>query len=47
MAPDGRPVPEFLLHIEGADAWLRWSDEPFSEGEGEPQRPRPLMPRIG
>lgn len=36
MAPDGRPVPEFLLHIEGADAWWRWSDEPFSEGEGEP-----------
>lgn len=36
MAPDGRPVPEFLLHIEGADAWWRWSDEPFSEGEGDP-----------
>ena len=31
LAPDGRPVPEFLLHIEGADAWWRWSDEPFPE----------------
>ncbi len=36
MAPDGLPVPEFLLHIEGAGAWWRWSDEPFPEGEGEP-----------
>ncbi len=24
LAPDGRPVPEFLLHIEGEDAWWRW-----------------------
>ncbi len=31
LAPDGRPVPEFLLHIEGEDAWWRWSDEPFPE----------------
>ncbi len=31
LTPDGRPVPEFLLHIEGADAWWRWSDEPFPE----------------
>lgn len=31
LAPDGRPVPEFLLHIQGADAWWRWSDEPFQE----------------
>jgi hypothetical protein len=31
LAPDGRPVPEFLLHIQGADAWWRWSDEPFPE----------------
>ncbi len=36
MAPDGLPVPEFLLHTEGAGAWWRWSDEPFPEGEGEP-----------
>jgi hypothetical protein len=26
--PDGRVVPEFLLHIDGAKAWFRWSDEP-------------------
>ncbi len=26
--PDGRSVPEFLLHIEGAEARFRWSDEP-------------------
>jgi hypothetical protein len=30
-APDGRRVPEFLLHIEGEDAWWRWSDEPFDD----------------
>jgi hypothetical protein len=23
LAPDGRPVPEFLLHIQGAEAWWR------------------------
>jgi hypothetical protein len=27
--PDGRNVPEFLLHIEGDTAWWRWSDVPF------------------
>jgi hypothetical protein len=27
--PDGRRVPEFLLHIDGLEAWWRWSDEPF------------------
>ncbi|MFI7013786.1 hypothetical protein [Streptomyces sp. NPDC050164] len=26
-SPDG-PVPAFLLHIEGDEAWFRWSDEP-------------------
>ncbi len=31
LAPHGRAVPEFLLHIDGDDAWWRWSDEPFSE----------------
>ncbi len=36
LQPDGRPVPEFLLHIEGEDAWWRWSDEPFADPEGEP-----------
>ena len=33
IAPDGQPVPEFLLHIEGQDAWWRWSEEPFPEGD--------------
>ena len=27
--PDGRRVPEFLLHIEGENAWWRGNDEPF------------------
>jgi hypothetical protein len=27
--PDGRTVPEFLLHIDGEEAWWRWSDETF------------------
>jgi hypothetical protein len=30
--PDGREVPEFLLHIDGDEAWWRWSDESFNEG---------------
>ena len=30
IKPDGRPVPEFLLHVEGAKAWWRWNDTPFS-----------------
>ncbi|MGX6602803.1 hypothetical protein ACWKSP_11780 [Micromonosporaceae bacterium Da 78-11] len=29
--PDGRTVPEFLLHVEGTDAWWRWSDTTFDE----------------
>ena len=29
--PDGRNVPEFLLHIQDDQAWWRWSDEPFDE----------------
>jgi hypothetical protein len=29
--PDGNDVPEFLLHIDGDQAWWRWSDEPFDE----------------
>ncbi|GAB3936611.1 hypothetical protein GCM10027614_13400 [Micromonospora vulcania] len=29
--PNGQDVPEFLLHIEGDEAWWRWSDEPFDE----------------
>ena len=27
--PDGFAVPEFLLHVDGGDAWWRWSEEPF------------------
>jgi hypothetical protein len=27
--PKGGDVPEFLLHIDGDEAWWRWSDEPF------------------
>jgi hypothetical protein len=29
VAPDDIVVPEFLLHIDGEDAWWRWSDTPF------------------
>ncbi|GII75702.1 hypothetical protein Sru01_06840 [Sphaerisporangium rufum] len=32
VAPDGRPVAGFLLHISGPDAWFRWSDVPSTEG---------------
>lgn len=33
--PEGRPVPEFMLHVDGEDAWWRWSDEPFTQAEME------------
>lgn len=33
--PSGEVVAKFLLHIEGDIAWWRWSDEPFSSGEGD------------
>ena len=33
--PEDRPVPEFLLHVDGEDAWWRWSDEPFTEAQVE------------
>jgi hypothetical protein len=33
--PEGHPLPEFLLHIRGEDAWWRWSDEPFTQTEEE------------
>jgi hypothetical protein len=26
--PDGREVPEFLLHLDGDEAWWRWDDGP-------------------
>jgi hypothetical protein len=29
--PDGQEVPEFHLHLDGNEAWWRWSDEPFDE----------------
>ncbi|MFD0266295.1 hypothetical protein ACFVGY_06845 [Streptomyces sp. NPDC127106] len=28
VSPAG-PVAEFLLHIQGGEAWFRWSDTPF------------------
>ncbi|GAB7106391.1 hypothetical protein JCM4814A_47050 [Streptomyces phaeofaciens JCM 4814] len=31
VSPRG-PVAEFLLHIQGEQAWFRWSDEPFEDG---------------
>ncbi|QRP45282.1 hypothetical protein [Amycolatopsis sp. FDAARGOS 1241] len=30
VSPRG-PVPEFLLHIQGGEAWFRCSDQPFDE----------------
>lgn len=35
VAPDGRPMPEFLLHIDGDHAWWRWSDESFPKAGDE------------
>jgi hypothetical protein len=29
--PQGDKVLEFLLHIDGDDAWWRWNDEPIDE----------------
>jgi hypothetical protein len=29
--PDDRSVREFLLHIDGDEAWWRWSDEPLDD----------------
>ena len=34
LNPDGRAVAEYLLHIDGVEAWWRWSDEPFSDEDG-------------
>lgn len=33
LATPSGPVAEFLLHIEGDQAWFRWSDEPFELGK--------------
>ena len=27
--PDGRKVPEYLLHVKNDDVWWRWNDVPF------------------
>jgi hypothetical protein len=35
LYPDGRPVPEFLLHVDGEEAWWRWSDESLTQAEVE------------
>ncbi|MER5352639.1 DUF4240 domain-containing protein [Kitasatospora sp. NPDC002551] len=32
LSPSG-PVAEFLLHVQGRDAWFRWSDESFDDEE--------------
>jgi hypothetical protein len=29
LKPNGTVVPEYLLHIDGEDAWCRYSDESF------------------
>lgn len=29
--PAGRDVPEYLLHIDGLEAWWRWHHEPFDD----------------
>lgn len=31
VTPDGTPVAEFLLHIDGDEAWFRWSDTSFDQ----------------
>ncbi|WP_307870928.1 hypothetical protein [Micromonospora sp. C51] len=43
--PDGQEVPEFLLHIDGDEAWWRWSDEPFDEQNAN-QRARPAADPV-
>ena len=30
-APDGHLVREFILHIDGTEAWWTWTDEPFED----------------
>jgi hypothetical protein len=29
--PDGKEVPEFLLHVDGHEAWWRWAGGPFED----------------
>lgn len=38
VAPDGTPAAEFLLHIDGANAWFRWNDEPFDTDDDTADR---------
>jgi hypothetical protein len=33
--PNGDEVPEFLLHVDGTEAWWRWNDEPFADEQDE------------
>ncbi|WFE26672.1 hypothetical protein O7623_25820 [Solwaraspora sp. WMMD791] len=33
--PAGVAVPELLLHVDGDQAWWRWSDEPFDDDDDE------------
>jgi hypothetical protein len=50
LHPEGHPVPEFLLHVDGEDAWWRWNDEPFTEAEAGPasaEHPFGLLPFGG
>lgn len=35
-APDGHLVREFILHIDGTEAWWRWTDEPFKDETAPP-----------
>jgi hypothetical protein len=33
--PEGNAVPEFLMHIQGDEAWWRWNDEPFDDEDND------------
>ncbi|MGW6131060.1 hypothetical protein ACWFNE_13625 [Cellulomonas sp. NPDC055163] len=35
--PDGRDVPEYLLHVDGSEAWWRCSDEPVDASRDQPR----------
>ncbi|MDG4767950.1 hypothetical protein O7632_28220 [Solwaraspora sp. WMMD406] len=37
--PDGRPVSEFLLHVDGDEAWWRWIDESSNDDEDDDASP--------
>lgn len=42
--PDGQPASEFLLHVDGDEAWWRWTDEPFDDDEDVPPVVGPAGP---